>query len=178
MSEAKNSLMKNKKNIFTLRLINILLFVLLVFVQYNATFSIKIAHANPMLPLALLVAICMFCSELTGAISGLIVGIFIDSTASTTQGFNATVFMILGLCVTLIIRHLFNNNIFSAVTLCLLCSAVYYLIRWIFYYIGSVSLTENLTYLMQTILPSVLYTAVFIIPFYYLERYLYKKFYK
>lgn len=170
--------MKSKTNLIILRAINTVLFIVLVYIQYNATFSLKISQANPMLPLALLVAICIFSSELTGALSGLVVGIFIDATAATPQGFNAITFMVIGLCATLIIKHLFNNNIFSAIALCLICSAFYFVLRWIFCYAGSVSLTENLTYLMQSALPSVLYTSIFIIPLYYLERLLYKNFYK
>lgn len=135
-------------------------------------------QANPMLPLALLIPICMFSSEITAAISGLIVGIFMDSVAATPQGFNAITLMILGLVAALIIRHLFNNNILSSVALCALCTTVYFLLRFIFCFAFSVSLTENLTYLMQTAFPSVLYTAVLTVPFYYLERALYNKFYK
>ena len=170
--------MKSRKNIFILRLINILLFFVLIFIQYNSVFSIKIMHANPMLPLALLIAVCMFCSELTAAISGLIVGIFIDSVAATSQGFNAITLMVLGLAAALIIRHLFNNNVFSSVALCALCTAVYFLLRFIFTFAFSASLTESLTYLMRTAFPSVLYTAALTIPFYYLERALYNKFFK
>lgn len=169
--------MTSQKNIFTLRLINALLFVTLIFIQYNSTFSFKISHANPMLPLALLVAVCMFCSELTAALSGLIVGIFVDTTANTPQGFNSITFLIIGLCAVLIIKYLFNNNILSVVTLCVICTIFYFMLRWLFCYAFSMSLTENLTYLMRTAFPSCLYTAVFVIPFYYLEKYLHKKFY-
>ncbi len=170
--------MTSQKNIFTLRFINSLLFILLIFVQYNNVFSLKIFHANPILPLALLVAVCMFCSELTAAISGLIIGIFMDTTASTPQGFNAIIFLIIGLCAVLIIKHLFNNNILSAIALCLICTAFYFVLRWLLCYAFSMSLTENLTYLMRTVFPSCVYTAAFIVPFYYLEKHLYKKFYK
>lgn len=170
--------MKNRKNIYKLRLINALLFAVLIFIQYNSVFSIKIAQASPMLPLALLITVCMFCSEITAAISGLIVGIFMDTASATPQGFNALTLLVLGLVAALIIRHLFNNNIFSSVALCALCSVVYYLLRWIFCLAFSASLTENLTYLMQMAFPSVIYTAIFSIPFYYLERALYNKFYK
>ncbi len=169
--------MKSQKNIFILRLINTLLFIALIFIQYNAVFSIKIIQANPMLPIALLVAVCMFCSELTAAISSLIVGIFIDSVAATPQGFNAVVFLIAGLATALIVRYLFNNNIFSALALCAMTTTFYFLLRWLFCYAFLLSLTENLTYLMRTVFPSILYTTVFTIPFYYLEKILYKKFY-
>ncbi|MBQ8740861.1 MAG: rod shape-determining protein MreD [Clostridia bacterium] len=170
--------MKSRKNIYKLRIINALLFAVIFFVQYNSVFSIKIAQANPMLPLALLVTVCMFCSEVTAAISGLIVGIFMDTAAATPQGFNAVTLMVLGLMASLIVRHLFNNNLLSSLALCSLCTVAYYLLRWIVCLAFSASLTENLTYLMQTAFPSVIYTAIFAVPFYYLERALYNKFYK
>lgn len=178
MLRVVNNLMKSRKNIFKLRLINGLLFAVLIFIQYNSSFSFKISQANPLLPLALLVTVSMFCSELTAAISGLIVGIFMDTAAATPQGFNAITLLALGLAAALVVRHLFNNNILSSVALCILCTVVYYLSRWIFCLAFSASLTENLTYLMRTAFPSVLYTAIFAVPFYYLERALYNKFYK
>ena len=170
--------MKNRNNIFKLRLINTLIFIVLLYIQYNGVFTISISRANPMLPLALLVAICMFCSEITAAISGLIVGIFVDTVAATPPGFNAITFMILGVCASLVVKYLFNNNIFAGVALCALCTTFYLLLRWAFCIAFSANFSENLTYIMRTIFPSILYTAVFAIPFYYLERKLYGKFYK
>lgn len=170
--------MRSQKDTFTIRFINLLLFAVLFLIQYNGAFSVKIFNTSPLLPLSLLVAVSMFCSELTSAFTGLILGIFTDAVASTPQGFNAIIFCILGLSSVLVIKHLFNNNIISAVVLCALCSLFYFLLRWIFCYAFSLSFTENLTYLMNTVIPSCLYNAVFIIPFYYLERALYKRFYK
>lgn len=170
--------MENKKNVLVLHLINALLFLLLFLIQYNGAFSIKILTATPMLPLALLISICMFCSELRGALTGLVVGIFLDGVTSTPQGFNALTFCFLGLAAVLVIKHLFNNNILSAVSLCALCSLFYFVLRWIISLSVSLSFTENLTYLMGIILPSCLYTGIFIIPFYYFEKLLYKKYNK
>ena len=101
--------MINKNNVHLLRFINIILLAVTIIFQYNCNFSLKISSANPMLPICLLVAICMFCSELTAALSGLVVGVFIDSTAATIQGFNAIMFLIIGLATSLIVKHLFNN---------------------------------------------------------------------
>lgn len=177
MSEA-NKPMTSRKNIFKLRFINALFFFFLLVIQYNGVFTIKIANANPMLPIALLVCTCMFSSELTAAISGLLVGIFIDGIAATPPGFNSILLFLLGLAVSLVVRHLFNNNVFSAVALCVLSTFIYFLLRWIFCFAFWASLNENLTYLLQTVFPSILYTAVFSVPFYYLEKALYHKFYK
>ncbi len=173
-----NSPMRSRKDTFTLRFINALLFAALFLIQYNAAFSIKIFNISPLLPLSLLVAIGMFGSELTGAFTGLIIGIFTDAVANTPQGFNAVVFCALGLSAVLVVKHLFNNNIISAVSLCALCALLYFLLRWIFCYAFSLSFTENLTYFINTIIPSCVYTSIFIIPFYYLEKALYKRFYK
>lgn len=170
--------MRNRKNIFVLRFINILFFIVLFLIQYSTSFSLKIFNVSPLLPLTLLVAIGMFSSEFTGAFTGLIVGIFVDTVALTPPGFNAVVFCVLGLLAVLVIKHLFNNNIFSALALCALCSLFYFVLRWLCCYAFSISFTENLTYLINTAFPSCVYTAIFIIPFYYLEKTLYKHFYK
>lgn len=169
--------MINAKRIYLLRTVNALLFFALIIVQYSNIINLKIRNANPMLPLALLVAVAIFSSELTAAISGLIVGIFIDAVASTPPAFNAVLFLVLGLSVSLIIRHLFNNNIFSAVTLCLICGFVYYLLRWLVCMAFSLSFSDNLIYLIQFAFTSTLYTTLFIIPFYYFEKFLHGKFY-
>ncbi|MEE1053094.1 MAG: rod shape-determining protein MreD [Acutalibacteraceae bacterium] len=169
--------MTDRKKVLTLRIINAVFFIILILFQYNTVFEIKIRNATPLLPLALIVACCMFSSELTAAFTGLTVGVFLDCVSSTPQGFNAIIFMVTALAVSLIAKHLFNNNIFAAFTLCFLCSVFYFLTRWIFCFAFSLSLSENLNYLMRFALPGSLYTSVFIIPLYYLEKALYNKFY-
>lgn len=167
--------MEKQKKFLGLHIVNALLFIILFLIQYNASFSINISSASPILPLTLLVVVCMVYSELRGAITGLMVGIFIDSVSSTPQGFNAIAFCILGLISVLTVKHLFNNNILSAISLCAICSFIYFVIRWIFTYAFYVSFTENMEYLITTAVPSCIYTAVLVIPFYYLEKYIYKK---
>lgn len=170
--------MINKNNVHLLRFINIILLAVTIIFQYNCNFSLKISSANPMLPICLLVAICMFCSELTAALSGLIVGVFIDSTAATIQGFNAIMFLIIGLATSLIVKHLFNNNVFSSIALCAIACTIYLIVRWLTGFAFSLSFTENITYLIRFAFPSVLYSAIFTLPFYFIEKYLYQKLYK
>lgn len=170
--------MTNQKNLFNLRIINAVLFFVIIIIQYSDIVSIKLFAANPMLPLSLLVAVCLFCSELTGAIAGLMAGIFVDTMASTPPGFNAIIFMLLGPACVLVAKHLFNNNILSSIVLCFLCAQIYYTVRWIICIAFYSSFAENLTYIFQTVFPSCLYTAILVVPFYFIEKYLYKKFYK
>ena len=169
--------MTDRKKVFILRIINALLFIIFIFIQYNGIFNLRLMSANPMLPLALLVACCMFASEFTSAFTGLAVGIFVDGVSSTASGFIAIIFMVIAVAVSLIAKHLFNNNVFAAFTLCLLCCIFYFTVRWIFCFAFSLSFTENLTYLMSCALPSAVYTAVLIIPMYFLQKFLYNKFY-
>ena len=44
----------------------------------------------------------LFCSELTATISGLILGVFIDTITATPPGYNSILFLVLGLAVSLI----------------------------------------------------------------------------
>ncbi len=167
--------MSYRKKSFLLPLINAVFMGALVLLHYNGAFTFKLWQATPMLPLTLLVAIGMFSTELTAALTGLAVGIFMDSAASTPQGFHAIIFLCLGLGISLIVKHLFNNNVFSSCALCLMASALYFILRWCFCFAFSLTFTQSLNYLLQIALPSVIYTSVFIIPFYYLERYLFSK---
>lgn len=169
--------MTDRKKVFILRLINTLIFATVITFQYNSVFSLKIQTANPMIVLALLVCISIFSSQQTAAFAGMITGIFVDCVSAAPSCFHTIVFLILGLAVSLAAHHLFNSNIFAACTLCFLSGIIYYLLRWVFNYAFSLSFTESITYLMRTAIPSALYTTVFIIPFYYLEKHLYKKYY-
>ena len=169
--------MTDRKKVLTLTAINFAFFAFFILLHYNGVFSIKILNANPFIPLALLVTVCMFASHLTSAMTGLYVGIFLDSSAATPQGFHAILFLLLGLAVSLTAHYLFNNNIFSAVALCAIASGIYFILRWIFCYSFALEFTQSLNYIMRYALPSVLYTTVFSVPLYYLERYLYSKYY-
>ncbi len=167
--------MTDRKKTLLLGVINAAMFVVLILFHYNGVYTIKLGQANPLVVLSLLVAISMFSSELTSALTGFAVGIFMDSVASTPQGFHAILFFIIGLGVSLTVRHLFNNNIMSSIALCVISGTIYYISRWIIDLAFSLLFTESLSYFIRFALPSVLYTTVFIVPLYYLERYLFNK---
>ena len=166
---------KKGKIIFTV--INALIFFALFILHYTDFISIKIANANPFIPLAFFVAICMFCSEISAFFSGLICGIVIDTSASTYIGFNSILFMIIGLIVAFTVHYLFNNNIRSCITLSLICTAVYFLMRWLFFHAFGIGFGNSVNYLLTITLPSIIYTFIFVIPFYYFERFLKSKLY-
>lgn len=160
----------NKPNRIIPTTLNILIFALLYILHYCGIFNIRIIGANPLSPLALLVAACMFCSEGTAAFAGLTLGVFMDAVSSDSSFLYTATFLICGVGTSLITHYYFNNNIRSAVALCIISCVFVFLARWVFFYCFGKSLNESLDYLLHFALPSVIYTAIFIIPFYYLER--------
>ncbi len=153
--------------------VNFTLFALALLLQYNDSFTIKIATANPMLPLAVLISFSMFAGEISSALVGLTVGIFTDSAAGTPVGFNTILFFVIALAVSLTVRYLFNNNYRTAIVLCLLGTLLYFTARWLFSFAFG-GLETSLGYIMRFAIPSVVYTSFFAAPLYALQKFLLK----
>ncbi len=163
-----------KKSAFV-TVVNILIFLLLMLFNSTDIISIAIGGANPFIPLSFLVAFCMFYEEIPSVLAGLLVGTLLDGFSATPMCFNSIVFMLIGLFTAVTVRYFFNNNIRSAIALCIICSLFYFTARWVFTYMFSASQAESLIYLFRYDFPSAVYTTVFIVPFYYLERLINKK---
>ena len=88
---------EGRKKSLALYFLNALLFAVLYFVDRGVSPLIKISSATPFLILSLLIAFCMFSGEWTAAVSGIILGIFADSDASTGSFFNTVCFVIIAL---------------------------------------------------------------------------------
>ena len=63
-----------------------------------------------------------------------------------------------------------DRNLRSAVLLSFLLTLFYFVLRWLIFYAFTVSAQDNLTYLLHYAFPSVIYTNVFIFPFYFLYK--------
>ncbi|MBR6902716.1 MAG: rod shape-determining protein MreD [Clostridia bacterium] len=166
--------MKTLKKPLYVAVINALLFFVLIILHYSGI-SVKIGNANAFSALALLVAIIMFSNELTGVLTGMALGIIIDSVSSTPIGFNAITLTLISFLVTLLSHYLFNRNLKSAMALCLICCALYFAARWLVTFAFAGDIKGSFTYLFSFAATSAIYTAVFIIPFFYLEKRLFFK---
>ena len=155
--------------------INILIFLVLMLFNSTDIMPIALWGAKPFLPLAFLVAFCMFYEEIPSVLTGLLVGTLLDGFSATPVCFNSIILIIIGLFTAITVHYFFNNNIRSAIALCIICSLFYFTARWIFPYMFSVSQAESLIYLFRYDFPSAIYTTVFIVPFYYLEKLINKK---
>ena len=165
--------MKTLKKPLSVALINALLFTVLILIHYSGT-TIKIGSANPFSALALLVAVIMFSSEVTGVLTGAIIGIVLDSITSTPVGFNTITLIVISFIATLVSHYLFNRNIKAALALCLICSALYFGARWLAGFAFAGDIAANFKYLLNYAATSAVYTSVFVVPFFYLERKLFK----
>lgn len=165
--------METKKRHPGLAIISFLLFFFAFIIHYNDTIDISIKNAVPIIILPLLTAFAMFSSPAVSATVGLIIGICMDGAASGALCFNAAVLMLAAVLVSVSANNLFNRNIRSALLLSVIVSLFYFVLRWVFFYAFTLSARDNLTYLLSYAFPSVIYTNIFIFPFYFL----YKRFY-
>ena len=162
--------MNNKKHPFIFTF-NVLLFFVLIILQYTDKTIISISGVSPVLLLPLLTAFSIFHSPLASALVGLLAGIFMDSCAIGSYCFNAIVLFLLGAAVSLAASNLFNKNIGSAAVLSLLCCGVYHISQWAVFQTFGKQFSDCLLYLLKFALPSALFSALFIFPFYFLYKY-------
>lgn len=166
--------MASGKKTFLISLINAALFLVLILFHYSGA-SIKISGANPMSALALLVAVIMFSGELGGVLAGTVLGIVLDSVSSTPMGFNTVTLIIISFSATLVSHYLFNRNLKSAIALCLMCALFYFGARWLVGFAFAGDVEGSFEYLIRYAVPSAVYTTVFIVPFFFMEKYLFSK---
>lgn len=156
--------------------INFALFALLLLLHTVGDSVIKIAGATPILTLSALIAFSMFASEWTSSFTGLVLGIFADSVSANGSLFNTVCYLLIALFVSVILHFLFNNNLRSSIAVGLIGSVFFFTLKWLIFFALSPNVQNSLPYLLYTALPSALYTAIAVVPFYYLERYLFKKY--
>lgn len=136
--------------------------------------DLSIKNATPFTVLALLTAYALFSSPTRSAVIGLAVGVFLDSTSGGTYCFNSVTLMLIALFVCLTANNIFNKNLKASLVISLLAAVSYFVLYWAVFHIIGCSLRESLTYLFNYGLPSAIYTAVFILPFYYLFKFFQK----
>ena len=147
------------------------IFLIFYLITYTDLFVINIGNAAPQLLVSAVVSVGIFYGEWTGFTVGMVTGIFADAVAANTVCFNMITFMLIGFITGLLINRLLNLNIFSAMILSLAASAFYHIAYWfIFLVIGGVESSGQ--YLLLHVVPSVIYSALFIFITYLPGRYL------
>lgn len=161
---------QNRLRRYTVALIQFIIFAVLLLLHYSGALRISAIRANPIALIPFLVAFSFFNDEWVCAFTGMAVGIFMDAASSQFSLFHTVLMFLIGLASCLIVHHLFNNNVFGAVALSVISTLFYFLLRWIFFHTVGSNIEDSVFYLMYYALPSVIYTNVFIVPFYYLQK--------
>lgn len=162
--------MKKKNRLTAITFLNIFLFAAAILLFGNTGISLHIKHAYPFLVLSLLTAYSCFYSVSRAALAGFLAGAFIDSVASGSYCFNTLALMLLAVAANRLSNSVLNKNLKACLALCFFISLIYYSFYWIFFIAFSLGFKENLGYLLQYALPSCIYTAVLVVPFYFLYK--------
>ncbi len=159
--------MTNQKNHYLHIVCYVVLFALIFLINYTELLPLRIANASPMLLVPAVVTVGFYYGEWRGFWGGLIVGIFADAVSAQAAGFNTFLLMAIGFVAGLLVTHVLNRNFFSAGVLSLCACLIYFGAKWLIEYlfIGS---SDTANYLLFYAAPSAVYSALFIIPFYYL----------
>lgn len=161
--------MKKNRGRYLAFLVNFILIIFLFVIRYSGLITLAIGHAVPITLIPLVVAVSLFFGEWYGAAAGLFAGALMDSSMSGSSCFNTLTVMLLGLLCGVLSSYYMNKNIRSAACLSLGSAFLYLFARQTFFY-SFKGITVGAEYYSTYFIPTVIYTAVFIIPFYFLEK--------
>lgn len=163
---------KNRRN-FTLALQSVALLIFAI-LHYSDLVSLKIANANPIPAISLLVAVCVFSGMWRGVTMAFIYGMFMDTVASDSVCFNTLTITLVVLVCAVLITYYFNRNVFAVMVLGVISSVGYFVLKWLFLFLIP-GVAGQQYYLFSYALPSAFYTAAFIVPFYYIGKFILKR---
>lgn len=164
----------NKRNVSSLpKIIYVAIFLLFFILNYTDILKINIGNAAPQLFISAVVAVAFFYGEWTGLFIGMVTGALCDAFAANTVCFNMVSLMLIGLAVGLLTNRYFNQNIFSALIMSGACSFAYFFAYWLVFFVGD-GVQGAWQYFICYSLPSIIYSALFILITYLPGRYLNK----
>lgn len=161
--------MNKSKKKFVAIYVNLLLIFILHFLRASGLLSLAVFGVSPIILLPLVVSIAMFFGEWRGATAGFLVGLLMDSLSMGSSIFNSLCIMAIGLLCGIAANFYLNKNIKSAFALSASASFAYYFLKFLFLSIFVDGRVDGKLF-ADFLLPGVVYTSIFIIPFYFLER--------
>ena len=154
---------------FLAALINILLLLLFFVIRYSGIAVLNIGQATPLILLPLALSISIFFGENAGLIAGFFTGAFMDSVSSESSCFN-TIFMVVCCMVGgLLSSRFFNKNLKAAACLSVSAAFAYFVLKYLIFFAFQ-GISVDYSYFTLYLIPSAVYTSVWIIPFYFLNK--------
>ncbi len=146
--------------------------VLLAAFLVQSTGLLRALHGvRPLLLVALVCALSVFNGVTASFLFGLAAGVLTDLTSVAPDGFHAIAMALLGLAISLLVEHLFNQRLITVGLIslggCLLYELALFLLLELpkgYEGVGA--------YFWRVSVPAAFYTWLFVLPFYFAARYL------
>lgn len=139
-------------------------------VHYSTLFSLEIGTAAPLVIIPFLIIVSYYSGMWRGVTFAFVYGIYMDSVAADTLCFNTLALGIIICICGVLITYFFNRNISAVLLLSLGAAAVYFVLKWLFFFVFA-GIENHHHYLFTYAIPSAIYSAVFALPFYYIAKF-------
>ena len=144
--------------------------LLLLFYTLQTTPGLfQIAHAKPVLIAALAVCVAMYENVIPAACFSMAAGFLWDISSDKLFGFNALIFLVCGMFISLICIYYLHTKLVNALLFCLVAMLLQSGMDYLFYYAMWGYSSAWLAYVGR-ILPTLAYTVVATIPIFFLVR--------
>ena len=149
--------------------INILLIFIVFLLRYSGIATFRLGQAVPMLLIPIVIAISMFFGENVTILYGLFAGFLTDCAAADSYCFNTIFMLVAATLCNLFMNRFLNRNLKAAVCLSAGVSFGYFFLKYLIGFVFK-GIPVDYDYFVFYLIPSVVYTAVWIIPLYFLEK--------
>lgn len=160
--------MNLKRKRFICAFINTLLILLCFILRFSGA-TLALGEAVPMILIPIVLSVAIFCSENVALAAGFFVGVLMDSASSDALVFNTLFFTLGAFACSLLSSRYLNRNLKSALCLSAGMSFGYYILKYLIYFVFS-SVSAQHSYFSSYLIPSAIYTALWIIPFYFMQK--------
>ncbi len=124
------------------------------------------------LPLfALVLCVSVFSNVTSSFVVGLCAGVLMDMVGAAFDGFHALALVLTAVVCSLLTEFLFNDRLVTTLVLSLGFTALYYFVYWLCF-IAFRGYPSAGLYLLRYSLLQTIYTVLFVVPFYYIIKYI------
>jgi rod shape-determining protein MreD len=161
--------MEIKRKRFISAFINGLLIFAVFILRYSGLATLKIGEATPILLIPLILSITIFYSDNIAFVSAILAGLLMDSCAANTSLYNTVFFTVAAAICSVLSNHVLNRNLKAAACLSVGLSFGYFILYYLIFFIFA-GKPVDYDYFILHLIPSAVYTSVWIIPFYFLQK--------
>ena len=154
---------------FLAAVINALLIFIIFILRYSCGVTLGIGQAVPIILIPLVISCAIFYGENAAMLAGFFAGVLMDSSSASGSWFNA-LFLTLGALVCgFLSSRVLNRNFKAAICLSVGFSFGYFFVKYLIFFVFE-GIPVSYDYFLLDLIPSAVYTAAWLIPFYFLQK--------